>query len=252
MPRDVDVVLNDRPGNPSIQPSLRNKITDLAKQRRDCEAFVLLHNDVRPARGWFQHLIGDWRDAEKKYGQNRVVMSPRLIPYHKRPPNPTAVRHPAFWQRLHEGKFTDVLSPVEMAAWCKEFGYAFANDEVICPEKSVAADDGHLLMMYAASPHFFDAVGGCDETFVGTGMDDQDWGMRVLMSGRKNLSSRNALVGHIAGFTFGGPGVSRPDNRQIFLAKWGQGFLTSGIAACFGSVFVALEPDVEVKRKVTW
>jgi GT2 family glycosyltransferase len=108
-------------------------------------------------------------------------------------------------------------------------------------------------MMFAASPRFFDTIGGCDETFTGTGMDDQDWGMRVLMAGKKNMTSRNALVGHIAGFTFGAPGQQRPDNRPIFQAKWGQAIDDEWMS---GALWDRLRgtrlPDVETKRTITW
>jgi hypothetical protein len=98
------------------------------------------------------------------------------------------------------------------------------NADVACPRLSEITDDGHQLMMFCASPRFFDAVGECDERFLGANYDDCDWGIRALLAGKKNLQSTGALVGHIAGFTFFGPAVlsSLGLNDRIFIDKWGQ------------------------------
>lgn len=229
VPRGIEIFINDRPGRPDAQPSMRNKVIDLARAS-GCKAFVLLHNDVRPARGWFEHLIDDWREAEKRWGRDSSVISPHFIPYHLTDPHPASgiSQSSALWKRL--STCANVLDTKAMTAWCRPLRSSqvrFIDDEVVCPKKSSIEDDGHILMMFIASPRFFDAVGGCDESMTGTHFDDSDWGIRALRAGKRNLQSDGALVGHIAGFTIN---VNMPvtadrpraDNTQLFIAKWGR------------------------------
>lgn len=212
------VIENDRPGRPDCQPSMRNKVVDLARSS-GCEAFILLHNDSRPAKGWFQHLINDWRTAEAHWGHDRCVVTPHYIPYH------TAN---AF---LLVDRPRSIITLKRMKTWLADVKGAQidSNGDVVCPSRSEVTDDGHQLMMFCASPRFFDSVGECDERFLGVNYDDCDWGIRALLAGKKNLQSHGALVGHVGGFTFFSPGTPREaqagfgiDNARIFIEKWGR------------------------------
>jgi hypothetical protein len=225
-PGGIELVFNDRPGRADTQPGLRNKILDHARGA-GCEAFMLLHNDVRVPRGFFEHLIGDWRRAEKKWGLSKAIVSPRYIPYHMTKPRPEAISNEPYWTNLQAN--VCVKSSDEMRSWCRPWDLSFSDDgEVICPDQSSTTDDGHQLMMFIAGPHFFDDVGPCDENFSGMNYDDCDWGMRALMRGKRNLQSTGALLGHISSLSFG-PLVrtsawlaKAADNGKIFVAKWGQ------------------------------
>lgn len=226
VPSGIELVANDRSGRADTQPSLRNKIIDHARAS-DCEAFTLLHNDVRLARGSLAHLVKDFRKAEKRHGRANVIISPRYIPYHLTVPHPAAVTRSAFWEAMHSNP--NVKSADQMLVWCQPWGWKLDHDqEVICPKKSSTTDDGHMLMMFMASPHFFDDVGGCDESFTGLNFDDSDWGIRALMRGKRNLQSTGALVGHVGGLTFGTVVYTEEwqrkasDNAQLFINKWGR------------------------------
>lgn len=216
--RSYVVVENDRSGRPDSQPSIRNKVVDLARSS-GCEAFVLLHNDVRPAKGWFQHLIGDWRDAEARWGRDRCVVTPRYIPYH------TAS---AF---LLADRPVSIIALERMREWLDhvEDAQIDGNGDVVCPSRSRVTDDGHQLMMFCASPRFFDSVGECDERYLGLNYDDCDWGIRALLASKKNLQSTGALVGHVGGFTFFASDTPQEkqagfgtDNARLFIEKWGR------------------------------
>ena len=230
-PSGVDVVVNDRPGRPDAQPSMRNKVLDLARAS-DCEAFVLLHNDVRPARGWLELLTDDWRRAEKRWGKSSSVISPRLIPYHCTAPHPTSgVRGDSdLWvNRLPKGR--DSMTTEQIEAWCKSHQsdeVRFRHGEVRCPKSSEIKYDGRELMMFMAGPHFFDAVGGCDEDMTGVNYDDTDWAIRAYQAGKRNLQSRGSLIGHVGAFTLNHAAATpatrpRADNTALFIAKWGRG-----------------------------
>lgn len=227
LPPDVELVENDRPGRPDTQPSLRNKIIEHARASR-CEAFVLLHNDIRLARGTLRNLVSDWRAAEGRWGHGKTIISPRFVPYHLTMPDPEAFEHATFWDDLAINP--NVKSAAEMATWCKPWGFTFDRGDMIAPEASEATDDGHQLMMFIAGPQFFDDVGPCDENFTGANYDDSDWGIRALLAGKKNLQSTGALVGHIGGLSFSHKRKGPPaeiwrtiaNNEQVFIAKHGQ------------------------------
>lgn len=224
MPSGVQLVVNDRPGRPDLQPSMRNKVVAIARES-GCEAFVLLHNDVRPAIGWFQHLVDDWRESERHWGSSSSIVTPRYIPYHLNEPHAEAVKHPAFWQEMRTIRSQSVHAEATMEPWCREHGFDLRHGRVRCPKKSEVTDDGHQLMMFIAGPHFFDSVGDCDEGYRGFNFDDSDWGIRALMAGKKNLKSHGALIGHVEGFTFFAPKmklIDPTDNAQVFIAKWGR------------------------------
>ncbi len=225
VPSDVVLVFNDRPGRVDTQPSLRNKTIDHARAS-DCEALVLLHNDVRLARGSLGHFVKDWRAAEKRSPSGAIV-SPRYIPYHLTEPRPEAVTRDAFWNTLRTN--INVKSADQMAAWCSSWGWQLDDDrEVVCPKDSSTTNDGHMLMMFVASPRLFDDVGLCDENFTGLNYDDSDWGIRALLCGKRNLQSTGALVGHVGGLTFGTAAYleawrsKASDNAQVFISKWGR------------------------------
>lgn len=207
----VRLIRNDRPGRPDTQPSQRNKVLDVARAGGD-EPFVLLHNDVRPARGWLGCLLEDLRWAESRWGASSSVVGPRYIPFHSlTAPSPS-------WPTLREFK-----TPDQMAEWCAPWRFQFVEGRVTCAAWSPPMDSGHQLMMFAARPSFFDEVGGCDEAFTGVNYDDSEWGMRALMAGKRNLVSQTALVGHIEGFSFSVAGALMPaSNEAIFISKWGQ------------------------------
>lgn len=222
-PRDVALLFNDRSNRPDTQPSKRNKVVEHARSS-DCEALVLLHNDVRLARGALDHLVEDWRAAERKFGTSRAIVSPRYMPYHLTPPRPEAVTRPEFWDSLRGS----AKSPEEMKILCRDWCASFEGEDVVCPRRSRTTDDGHILMMFIAGPHFFDDVGPCDESMTGFNYDDSDWGIRALLRGKRNLQSTGALVGHISFLSFG-PLVqtatwltNAADNAKLFIDKWGR------------------------------
>lgn len=227
IPSDVALVFNDRGGRPDTQPSLRNKIIEHARAS-GCEALVLVHNDVRFARGSLAHWVNDWKKAEERNGRGRAIVSPRYIPYHLTEPYGEAVSRSAFWETLRSNP--NVKSAEQMAAWCDPWHWRLGDDrEVRCPKKSSTTDDGHMLMMFAAAPRFFDDVGLCDENFTGLNYDDSDWGIRALKCGKRNLQSTGALLGHVGGLTFGTVVYTEAwqrkasDNAAVFVNKWGQG-----------------------------
>lgn len=225
VPRDVELVHNNRSGRADTQPSLRNRILEHARAS-GCEAFVLLHNDIRLARGCLEHLIADWRKAEKQWGREQVVVSPHYIPFHLGTPHPEAVTNRIFWEKLRENP--GVNSREFMKVWCREHGLEFRNKEVTCPRHAPVTDDGHQLMMFIAGSRFFDAVGPCDESYTGADFDDNDWGIRALMCGKRHLRSSGALVGHIASLSFKPLAATAEwlarasNNRRVFIDKWGQ------------------------------
>jgi hypothetical protein len=227
VPSGVELLFNDREGRPDTQPSLRNKIVEHARQDPNCEAFLLIHNDVRFARGFVATIVSDWRAAEKRWGKDQTIVTPRYIPYHLDAPDARAVSKPEYWNSLRANGC--VKTSDELRAWCVGWRFEFSEGEVNCVSPSSTNDTGHQLMMFITSPRFFDAqVGLCDEAFTGLNIDDCEWGMRALMAGKKNLMSTGALLGHIASLSFG-PLVGNPEwlkkaanNEAVFLAKWGR------------------------------
>lgn len=207
----VRLVRNDRPGRPDTQPSQRNKVLDVARADGN-EPFVLLHNDVRPARGWLERLLEDLRWAEDRWGVGSSIVAPRYIHFHR------LIAPSASWALLQKFKSSD-----QMREWCAQWQFPFDMERAVCPLWSAPTDNGHQLMMFAARPSVFDTVGGCDETFTGVNYDDSEWGMRALMSGKRNIQSQTALIGHIEGLSFRLAKALNPtNNEEVFIAKWGQ------------------------------
>lgn len=226
LPNGVRLVKNDRPGRPDIQPSMRNKIIDLAD-----DYFVLLHNDIRISVGWLTSLVADLEYAESIYNA-RCVMSPRFIPYHYIP-GIIEFKYPEFSKLLESN--VCVSSIDKMRQWCDQWKFKFENNMVysLPPGSIHITDDGHQLMMFISSKKFFtggdgvdgriDGIGYCDEKYVGWGYDDNDWGVTALMNGKKNLKSQTSLIGHIVSLTFGNPMVSVSlGNDNVFKNKWGD------------------------------
>ena len=203
VPSSVAIVMNDRPGRPDAQPSMRNKAIDLARAS-GCEAFVTIHNDVRPARGWLPLLVDDWREAEKRWGKRSSVISPRLIPYHVTPPHPeSGVRADSdLWtKKLPTGRDSMSTEQIERGAG-RSRRMRFGSGMVKCAarriEDPLRRPRAHDFM---ASPHFFNDVGGCDETMTGVNYDDTDWAIRAYQAGKRNLQSKGSLIGHVGAFT---------------------------------------------------
>ena len=212
---------NNRPKRPDIQPSLRNKIVDIAN---NCP-FVILHNDTRVSAGWLESIISDFNDAESLYGKNNCIIAPRFIPYHYIP-EIIEPKYPKFWESLQCN--TKCLSIEKMREWCNIWNFKFNNNIVCSLPSSPFTDDGHQLMMFMSRREFFDkelgGIGECDENFVGMNYDDQDWGIRALLAGKKNLKSQRCLIGHIEGLSFFQPNILKmlTNNDKIFVQKWGK------------------------------
>jgi len=220
LPSGVRLVKNTRPHRPDTQPSMRNRVLDIA--RGDTIQYaVLLHNDVRVAAGWLDALVHDIEYAEKIHGEDGAIVSPRHIPYHYLPAAEVSCQ--PFWSDLK----AKVRSVGQMHAWCKGHGFSFDGENVLCPPWTAPHRDGHQLMMWIARPEFFDVVGECDERFVGVNHDDQDWGIRALLHKKGSYQSRTCLIGHVEGLTFMRPGLgaladaAKELNKQLFIDKWG-------------------------------
>lgn len=218
MPKRVKLVREYR----SLQQHLMNRATSLARAR-EAEFFVCLHNDVRPGPGWLRNLVADLRAAEETYGRGNVVCSPRHPPYHWLEPHEDARASDQVWSLLRPSVEPKVLSRDAIVDYCTAHGFAFDGRHIVSPPHSFTVDHGHQLMMYAAAPEFFDDIGGCDESFVGVNFGDCDWGIRVLLSDKKNLISQGCLVQHVTGITFNHLDVRQHfDNNDLrFIEKWG-------------------------------
>lgn len=224
LPKNVKLIRNDRHNRPDIQPSMRNKIIDLAD-----DYFILLHNDIRVSVGWLTSLVSDLRHAEYMY-KDRCVMAPRFIPYHYIP-GIIEPKYPEFQQLLESN--VCVSSVDKIRQWCNKNNFKFENNMVYSlPSGSEhITDDGHQLMMFISSKKFFtggdgiDGIGYCDEKFIGWGYDDNDWGITALKKNKKNLKSQTSLIGHISSLTFGNPkvvGHISLGNDNVFKDKWGN------------------------------
>ena len=221
LPKSVKLIKNDRPGRPDIQPSIRNKVIDLAN-----DDFVLIHNDTRVSVGWLESLVKDFKNAESMYGKNNCIMAPRFIPYHYIP-GTISTRYPEFWKLLESS--TNIYSIEKMRQWCDYWKFKFENNMVYSLPPGHITNDGHQLMMFISSKKFFtgesqggsDGVGYCDEKYVGWGYDDCDWGITALMKGKKNLKSQTSLIGHIEGLSFGFVAHIMKGNQDIFVEKFG-------------------------------
>lgn len=221
LPKEVKIVRNDRPGRSDIQSSMRNKVVDLAEDH-----FVLLHNDVRVTIGWLDNIASEMNSSEEHYGHGNVVISPRYIPYwyigsdgEISENGNFRAKYPYLWDRF------GTLGIDTMRSWCKEWKFKFDGINVHSPHNSpCVTDDGHQLMMFMGTKKFFQDIGECDENFVGRNYDDQDWGIRALLAGKKNLKSQTCLIGHIEGLTFFHKNIFNKIciNDVTFINKWGR------------------------------
>lgn len=224
LPKEVKIIRNNRPGKPDIQSSMRNKVVDLAEDH-----FILLHNDIRVTVGWLDNIVNDMEYSERHYGYGNAVLSLRYIPYWyigsngERTENGNfRAKYPYLWDRLG----SNVNYSIEaMRGWCKNWNFKFDGVNVYSPNNyPYVTDDGHQLMMFMGTKKFFRDIGECDENFVGWNYDDQDWGIRALLAGKKNLKSQTCLIGHIEGLSFFHPKIfyKKCINDQIFIQKWGR------------------------------
>lgn len=227
----VKLIRNDRPGRNDIQPSLRNKVIDIVDND---SYFVLLHNDIRVTVGWLDNLISDMVKSESIYGNGNVVLTPRYVPYHyigskgDKSENENFVGwYPKFWSELEKNIKCSSLD--QIGKQCEKWNIKFDGINVHSPRdcKDNVSDNGHQLMMFISRKKFFDeklgGIGMCDENFIGWGYDDQDWGIRALLAGKKNLQCHGCLIGHIEGLTFYNKNTTpRGANHQIFIDKWGR------------------------------
>lgn len=159
LPKEVKIVKNDRPGRSDIQPSLRNKVIDLAK---DEKYFVLLHNDIRVTVGWLDNLVNEMRYSEEKYGKGNCVITPRYVPYHyigsnseRSENNNFRAKCPDFWNWLRT--CVNCLSIDAMSKWCNKQGFRFDGVNIYSPDTKDChvTDDGHQLMMFMGTKKFF-------------------------------------------------------------------------------------------------
>lgn len=230
-----------------LQQHLMNRATALARVR-EAEYFVCLHNDVRPCPGWLRNVVTDLRNAEVIYGRGNVVCSPRHPPYHWLAPHPGARAPWEVWSLLQPEAEPKILTCAQMLGYCMSNGFRFDGRHVLSPNETFTVDHGHQLMMYAAAPEFFDDIGGCDESFVGVNFGDCDWGMRVLLTNKKNLISQGCLIQHIAGITFNNQGVREhfDNNDQRFIQKWG---METFLQLQDGSVWIKLHQEQRDRRE---
>lgn len=227
LPQEVNIVKNDRTGRNDIQPSLRNKIVDLAE---DDKYFVLLHNDVRVTVGWLDNLVNEMRNSEEKYGNGNCVITPRYIPYwyigsngERTENNNFIAKYPGFWDEFRNT--VNCLSLEAMRDFCNKWRFYFDGVNVYSPHNSqYITDNGHQLMMFMGTNKVFRDIGECDEDFVGLNYDDQDWGIRALLAGKKNLQSQTSLIGHVEGLSFCHKNIynKRSSNESVFINKWGK------------------------------
>ena len=246
LPAGTRLVRSDRSGRSDLPPSMRNKVVEEAR-RSGCDLMVLLHNDIRPARGWLLRLVSDIRWAESTWGQGSSLVTPRYVPYHLVKPHDAALRSEAFWSAL--GQSASVLTVDGMRRFCAQHGLPLRCERVHCPAYKQPTDDGHQLMMFACRPDYFDAFGLCDEGYTGREYDDCDWGIRALRAGKRNLLSQTAIIGHLEGMTFASRGIvsagTRETNRDVFLRKWGSAMLDELEA---GSLWPRLHHEQDAAR----
>lgn len=203
---------------PGTIPSMRNKVLDVARVNGS-EHIVLLHNDIRVARGWLAHLRRDLLTIEEAHGHGQALVAPRHIPYHFVAPKKTDA--PEFWAGI--AQMARVPTRMMMQPWCEQWGFEFDPQRgVASPAWEPPTPDGHQLMMWMARPSFFDDVGECDEAMTGVNYDDADWGMRALLCGKTLYRSKSSLVGHIEGLMSAPRGPAPIEyNRRVFVNKWG-------------------------------
>lgn len=206
LPSNVEIIRNDR-SSPSIA-SGRNKIFSLITAKY----FVILHTDIRVCKGWLTSLLADLEVAEKKFGKPCVI-SPLYAPY--------VLSDETLYNRFR-AHFT-INSWEALAAYCKKHLISFKDGVINCEIKRAVMDNGHQLMMFAASTWFRDTVGEWDEKYTGANYDDCDMGLTALIKGCKNLVSESVFLQHLQGVSIGvGQLQDSGINQQRFTEKWGK------------------------------
>ena len=229
LPKNVKIIKNDRAGRNDIQPSLRNKVVELAE---DGKYFILLHNDIRVTVGWLDNLGIEMKNSEEKYGKGNCVITPRYIPYwyigsngERIENNNFRAKYPEFWKEFQDN--VCCLNIDKMRDFCNNWKFKFDGINVYSdstPNCQYVTDDAHQLMMFMGTKKCFNDIGECDESFVGINYDDQDWGIRALLADKKNLQSQTCLIGHVQGLSFCHKNIStkRSCNDNVFINKWGR------------------------------
>jgi GT2 family glycosyltransferase len=192
LPSDVRVVENDR-SSQSVA-SGRNKVWSLV----DSNYFVLLHPDVKVTRGWLSNFVAELKMAEQRY-RKPCVITPTYVPY----------------PLLDEEAFKRFSGP----------GHFVVNHElnVSCKPPGFWTDDGHQLMIFAASKWFRDIVGEWDERYTGANYDDCDMGITAILKGCKNLISHTTFIHHLQSMSKGfGALWDSVTNSKVFIKKWGK------------------------------
>lgn len=206
LPADVKLVRNDRPSR--CVNSGRNKVWSLV----DSGYFVLLHTDVKVTKGWLSNMVTEMKMAEEKFGRP-CVMSPTFLPY--------PLLDKQLYKRFKAHFAVNSLQQLE--AVCRKYGIPFSNGIVHCKPPGFFTDDGHQLMMFAASKWFRDSVGEWDERYTGANYDDCDMGIVAILKGCKNLHSQTTYVHHLQGVSVGfGVLWDRTVNAKVFVKKWGK------------------------------
>ena len=206
LPSNVRVVKNDRPSR-SVA-SGRNKVWSLVES----DYFVLLHPDVKVTRGWLSTWVAELEIAEKHYGKPCAI-SPTFLPY------------PLLDKEIFERYKQQFLVPsiAALESLCQGYGIPFSNGVVHCKPLGHFTDNGHQLMIFAASKWFRDVVGEWDERYTGAHYDDNDMGITAILKGCKNLQSHSTYIHHLQGASTGfGALQDYVTNAKVFIEKWGR------------------------------
>lgn len=210
LPPNVKLIRNDR--SSQCVNSGRNKIWSLVESD-----FVMLHTDVRVSRYWLTSLLADLHMAEKRFSKPCVI-SPLYVPY--------VLSDEKLYSRF-KSHFT-VNSLEALGAHCKEHAIPFKDEVIDCEPQKPFTDDGHQLMMFAASKSFRDSVGEWDELYGGANYDDCDMGLTAILKDCMNLQCQSVYIQHLQGASIGFGhlcdvdifGVDR--NQKRFIEKWGR------------------------------
>lgn len=206
LPSNVQIVRNDR--SSACVASGRNKVFSLV----DADYFAMLHTDIRVSRYWLTSLLADLDRAEKQF-RKPCAISPLSVPY--------VLSDEKLYNRF-SGHFT-VNSLEGLVAYCGKHGIPFKDGVVDCEPQRPFTDDGHQLMMFAASKWFRDTVGEWDELYDGANYDDCDMGLTAITKGYKNLQSQTVFLQHLQGVSYGfGHLQNSGINQQRFIEKWGK------------------------------
>lgn len=188
VPTGVRVIKNDRPSR-SLS-SGHNKVWSLVES----DYFIFLHSDSLATKGYSSSFLENVQWAEKSFGRPAIV-SPRYIWYPFDPPKDEA-------DACCLGVGTMSVLKTNLAQVCSQYGIPFKDDMVFCPPGASLTDDGHSIIIFATSKKLIETVGEWDEGFLYRDYDDADMGIRVIMSGCKNLVSQSTFIHHVQGSTY--------------------------------------------------